>query len=162
MVKRSRRVALAVGLVGLVGALTLVIAGAATGAQGYEGPANQVFQDGNPTCPAGTADAGSTSIDGGQLVAGANDGRISITRRGVVNGIDSFDWTTLDNTVEMMAIIVKGGDGAYIYFYNTFSPFADQGLAPPPNDGGQAPQISHVVFCYDPKEAPNPELSVEK
>jgi uncharacterized repeat protein (TIGR01451 family) len=167
MVKRSRRVALAAGLVGLVAALTLVIAGAATGAQGYDGPANQVFQGGNPTCPADTADAGSTSIDGSQLNAGYNDGRISITRRGVVNGIDSFDWALVDHTVEVMAVIVKGGDGAYIYFYNTANggsgPVdADQNLAPPLNDGGQAPAISHAVFCFDPKDAPNPELSVEK
>ena len=51
-----------------------------------------MFQDGNPTCPAGMADAGSTSIASADLQAGYNDGRISITRRGVVNGIDSFDW----------------------------------------------------------------------
>ena len=167
MDKRSRRAALAAGLVGLVGVLTLVIAGAAIGAQGYDGPANQVFQSGNPTCPAGSADAGSTSIDGSQLNAGYNDGRVSITRRGVVDGIDSFDWALVDDSVEVMAVIVKGGDGAYIYFYNTADggsgPVdADQNLAPPPNGGGQPPAISHAVFCFDPKDAPNPELSVEK
>jgi uncharacterized repeat protein (TIGR01451 family) len=161
MGKRSRRAALAAGLVGLVGALTLVIAGAAIGAQGYNGPANQVFQSGNPTCPAGTADAGSTKIDGGEL-SGYADGRITIARHSVVNGIDSIDWQLADHSVAVMAVIVKGGDGAYIYFYNTFSPVTDEGLAPPLNGGGQAPQISHVEFCFDPKEAPNPELKVEK
>ena len=161
MVKRTRRVALAAGLVGLVGALTLVIAGAATGAQGYNGPANQVFQDGNPTCPDGTADAGSTKIDRGDL-SGYNDGRISITRHSVVNGIDSIDWDLVDDSVDVEAVVVKGGDGAYVYFYNTGSPETDQGLAPPLNGGGQAPQISHVEFCFDPKDAPNPVLSVEK
>ena len=163
MVKRSRRVALVAGLVGLVGALTLVIAGAATAEQGYDGPARQVFQDGNPTCPDGTADAGSTSIDGSQLQAGYTDGRITITRRGEVNGIDSFDWVIADHSVDVMAVIVKGGDGAYIYFYDALGgSWGDNNLAPPLNNGGQAPQISHAVFCYDPKEAPNPELKVEK
>src|SRR6187200_3267896 len=106
MVKRSRRVVRGAGLVGLLVALTLVIAGAATSAQGYEGPADQVFQTGNPRCPTGSADAGSTKIDGSNLAAGYNDGRISITRRGVVNGIDSFDWALLDDSVEVQAVIV--------------------------------------------------------
>ena len=162
MVKRTRRRVLA-GLGGLVAVLTLVVAGAAIGAQGYNGPARQVYQGGNPTCPAGLADAGSTSISNTDLQAGYTDGRISITRRGVVNGIDSFDWVIADHSVDVMAVIVKGGDGAYIYFYDSLGgSWRDNDLAPPLNDGGQAPQISHAVFCYDPKDAPNPVLSVEK
>ena len=163
MVKRSRRVALAAGLVGLVGALTLVVAGAAIGAQGYDGPANQDFQDGNPTCPDGLADAGSTSISSADLQAGYSDGRITITRRGPVSGIDSFDWVIADHSVDVMAVVVKGGDGAYVYFYDALGgSWGDNNLAPPLNGGGQPPQISHAVFCYDPKDAPNPTLSVEK
>jgi hypothetical protein len=163
MVKRTRRRVLA-GLGGLVAVLTLVVAGAAIGAQGYDGPARQVYQAGNPTCPDGTAKAGSTSIDGSKLLAGYDDGRIRITRRGVVNGIDSFDWTIGgDTSVDVMAVIVKGGDGAYIYFYDELGgKWADENLAPPLNNGGQAPTISHAVFCFDPKDAPNPTLTVEK
>ena len=143
--------------------LTLVVAGAAIGAQGYNGPAKQVYQGGNPTCPDGLADAGSTSISSTDLQGGYTDGRISITRRGVVNGIDSFDWVIADHSVDIMAVIVKGGDGAYIYFYDSLGgSWGDNNLAPPLNNGGQAPQISHAVFCYDPKDAPNPVLSVEK
>jgi hypothetical protein len=58
MVKRSRKVTLAACLVGLVAAVTLVVAGAATG---YDGNASRVDTDvaGNPRCPAGLADAGS-------------------------------------------------------------------------------------------------------
>ena len=159
MVKGSRRVVRGAGLVGLLVALTLVIAGAATSAQGYQGPASQVFQAGNPRCPAGTADAGSIKIDGSALVSGFNDGRISITRRGVVNGIDSVRLgSSSTRRVEVMAVIVKGGDGAYIYFYNTFSPLTDERFAPPLNGGTQAPQISHVEFCFDPKDGAEPEL----
>ena len=36
------------------------------------------------------------------------------------------------------------------------------GLTPPLNGGGQNPQISHVEFCFDPKEGPTPTLSVQK
>ena len=122
-----------------------------------------MFQGGNPTCPDGLADAGSTSISNTDLQGGYTDGRISITRRGVVNGIDSFDWVIADHSVDIMAVIVKGGDGAYIYFYDSLGgSWGDNNLAPPLNNGGQAPQISHAVFCYDPKDAPNPVLSVEK
>ena len=163
MVKRSRRVALASGLVGLVALLALMIAGAATADQGYDGPAKQVYEAGNPTCPAGLADAGSTKIDNSELQAGYTDGRIRITRRGTVNGIDSFDWEIVDHSVDVMAVIVKGGDGAYVYFYDALGgSWGDNNLAPPLNGGNQPPQISHAEFCYDPKEAPNPELKVEK
>jgi uncharacterized repeat protein (TIGR01451 family) len=162
MVKRSRRVALASGLVGLVGVLALMIAGAATADQGYNGPANQVYEAGNPSCPAGTADAGSTKIDGGDL-NGYQDSRIHITRHSVQNGIDSIDWALVDDNLEVMAVIVKGGDGAYIYYYDALGGSeGDNNLAPPLNGGNQAPQISHVEFCFDPKEAPNPDLKIEK
>ena len=100
----------------------------------------------------------------GATFSGYNDGRISITRRSVVNGIDSIDWVARRPTASTsMAVIVKGGDGAYVYFYNTARPRRGSGdLAPPLNGGGQAPQISHAEFCFDPKDAPNPVLSVEK
>jgi uncharacterized repeat protein (TIGR01451 family) len=60
-----------------------------------------------------------------------------------------------------MAVIVKGGDLANIYFYDG-SVMSDAGLTPPLNNGGQAPQISHVEFCFDPKEGPTPHLTVDK
>ncbi len=37
----------------------------------------------------------------GATSSGYNDGRISITRRGVVNGIDSIDWDLVDHTVDV-------------------------------------------------------------
>ncbi len=153
-----RRGVLGLGLTGVVVALTLVLVGAATG---YGGNASKIDVGvaGNPRCPAGTADAGSIKIDGSNLVAGYNDGRISITARG--GNPDAFDWKLVDNSVQIMAVIVKGGDLANIYYYNgVFS--TDAGLTPPPNNGGQAPQISHVEFCFDPKEGESPKLTVEK
>jgi uncharacterized repeat protein (TIGR01451 family) len=163
MVKRSRRVVLAAGLVGLVAALTLVIAGAATAEQGYDGPANQVYEAGSPSCPAGTADAGSTLISSDDLVTDYNDGRIHIARRSVENGIDSFDWQLYDHTVLVMAVIVQGEGGAYVYYFNTpnDSPFSDDNLAPPLDSNGES-HISHAEFCFDPKHGDNPALSVAK
>ena len=48
-------------------------------------------------------------------------------------------------------MIVKGGDLANIYYYDG-SVTSDAGLTPPLNGGDQNPQISHVEFCFDPKE----------
>ncbi len=81
--------------------LTLVIAGAAIGAQGYNGPARQVYQGGNPTCPDGLPTPAARASTAADLQGGYNDGRISITRRGVVNGIDSFDWVIVDHSVDV-------------------------------------------------------------
>ena len=155
---RWRRGALGLGLVGVVATLTLVLVGAATG---YNGNATRVETgvSGNPSCPDGTADAGSTKIDGPDVVPGYDDGTIRITARG--GDPDAFDWQLLDDSVEVMAVIVKGGDLANIYYYDGFFS-TDAGLTPPLNGGGQNPQISHVEFCFDPKEGPTPTLSVQK
>jgi uncharacterized repeat protein (TIGR01451 family) len=145
-------------LLGVVAALTLVVVGAATG---YNGSATDIDTgvSGNPRCPKGSADAGSIKIDNAQLVSGYNDGRISIPRRG--GDPDSFDWVVVDDSVEVMAVIVKGGDLANIYYYDGFASH-DEGLTPPLNGGGQNPQISHVEFCFDPKEGDTPHLTVTK
>ena len=153
-----RRGMLGLGLGGALVALTLVIVGAATG---YNGSASSVETgvSGNPRCPAGTADAGSIKIDGSQLAVGDYDGRIRITARG--GDPDAVSWALIDDSVEVMAVIVKGGDLANVYYYDG-SVTSDNGLTPPLNAGGQAPQISHVEFCFDPKEGPTPTLTVQK
>ncbi len=156
MRKNWRRATHAFGLVFVLTALTLVIAGAATG---YSGPADvETDVSGNPTCPGGSADAGSLKIDGSQLAVG-DYGRIRITARDA--DPDSISWELLDHSVEVMAVIVKGGDLANIYHYDG-SVTSDAGLTPPINSGGQAPQISHVEFCFDPKEGETPSLTVDK
>jgi uncharacterized repeat protein (TIGR01451 family) len=146
------------GVLGVVAALTLVIVGVATG---YSGHASKIDVGvaGNPGCPAGTADSAEIKIDGSDLVAGFTSGPIKITDRG--GDPDAFDWQLLDLTVEVAAVVVKGGDLANIYYYDSvFS--TDTGLTPPLNNGGQNPQISHVEFCIDPKQGPTPTLSVQK
>ena len=117
MREKWRRGALGLGLIGVVAALTLVIVGAATG---YNGNATTVDVGvaGNPRCPAGTADAGSIKIDGSRARRrDYNDGRIRITARGGDPGLRS-SWALIDDSVEVMAVIVKGGDLANIYYYD--------------------------------------------
>ena len=103
-------------------------------------------------CP--PTDAGTLKIDGSKLVEGYDDGLIAITARG--GDPDAFSWTLLDiHTVDIQAVIVKGGDAAYIYYYADDNDDSDENLTPPVNNGGR-PQISHVEFCFDPKDASNP------
>jgi uncharacterized repeat protein (TIGR01451 family) len=158
MRKRWSRATLASGLVAVAAVLTLVIAGVATG---YDGDATKVDTgvSGNPRCPAGTADAGSIKIDGSQLAVGDYQGRIRITARD--SNPDRISWELIDHSAEVMAVIVKGGDLANIYYYDG-SVTSDVGLTPPLNGGEQNPQISHVEFCFDPKEGPTPHLTVDK
>jgi uncharacterized repeat protein (TIGR01451 family) len=158
MRKRWSRATLASGLVAAAAVLTLALTGVATG---YDGDATRVEEGvaSNPRCPSGTADAGSIKIDDAQLKPGDFGGRIRITARGGTP--DAVSWELIDDSVEVMAVIVKGGDLANIYFYDG-SVMSDAGLTPPLNNGGQAPQISHVEFCFDPKEGPTPHLTVDK
>src|SRR5262245_50101780 len=162
MRKAWRRVSVVVGLASLAAAAALVVAGAATADHDYEGVAtSHVFVDGNPRCPADVSHAGSLKIDGSKLDTSYNDGLIQITERG--GDPDAFSWKLLDiHSVDVQAVIVKGGDGAYIYYYLSDDDDSDSGLTPPLNNGGQHPTISHVEFCFDAKNAPNPTLEVAK
>jgi len=50
-----------------------------------------------------------------------------------------------------MAIILKGGPGAHVYYY-TLDPYFnfDSHLVSPLNPGGNVPQLSNITFCYNP------------
>ncbi len=71
----------------------------------------------------------------------------------------SFNWTT---TEPVCAVIVKGGDDAYVYYYD--GAYSDTNLIAPDNPGGQQAEISHVTFCFKeddtggPGEVPIPEF----
>ena len=149
-----RRGALGLGLVGVVVALTLVVVGAATG---YDGNATEstwrIRQPALPdrNCRRGQhQDRQTPSSSRATTTVGS-----ASPRRG--GDPDSFDWVARSiDSVEVMAVIVKGGDLANIYYYDgAASP--DEGLTPPFNGGEQNPQISHVEFCFDPKEGEPPD-----
>ena len=157
MRKRWRKPTIGLGLFALAVGVTLVIAGAATADHGYEGNAtSHVLVDGNPRCPEGTSDAG-TPQD-----------RRQQARRGLRRRIDRHHRARRRSRrvqleaarhppVDVQAVIVKGGDAAYIYYYADDNDDSDENLTPPVNNGGQHPQISHVEFCFDPKNASNPD-----
>ena len=64
--------------------------------------------------------------------------------------------------VDVAAVIVKGGDNAYVYYYNVGPCRHGRRARRLRSTGGQAPEISHVEFCFDPKDAPDPVITVDK
>jgi hypothetical protein len=76
--------------------------------------------------------SGSYLVDGGNFIT--IDNVITID-----NEAKSFDW---ESDYPVCAVIVKGGTGANVYYYN--GAYGDTGLVAP---GGKG--ISHVTFCYN-------------
>lgn len=121
----------------------------------YSGTANDVFvytgaPGGNYACPANT-------IPGPRIDPGANYSDADV----VVTGYDgnTFDWAFTDSgkfKYDMALVIVKGGpvSAVYTYDYTAYPAFddADQDLSAPKNPrNGKDYGISHITFCYDPK-----------
>jgi hypothetical protein len=109
------------------------------------------FVDGNPECDT----EHSTKVD---PPAEGTFGPVEIT-----NLTDtSFDWALTASGLDdfdMAAVIVKAGSGAFVYFYEDTTDDSDTNLQSPSNDNDpQAPQadISHLVFCYNDKQEPEP------
>jgi hypothetical protein len=50
-----------------------------------------------------------------------------------------------------LAVIVKGGPGAHVYYYDGSYTYDSQ-LASPLNPGGQIPELSNITFCWNPAE----------
>jgi hypothetical protein len=71
----------------------------------------------------------------------------------------SFDWALTPDYLhayDINAVIVKGGDNAYVYYYFDPGDDNDTNLQSPPSSGGPQALISHVEFCFDQKGTPNP------
>jgi hypothetical protein len=96
---------------------------------------------GNLTCgEVGDYDYASARFDDGAQYAGA---------------VGPITWSTIDNTYvswsgvhDGLAVIVKGGPGANVYFYDASYTW-DSGLASPLNPGDQTPTLSNITFCWN-------------
>ena len=98
---------------------------------------------GNPTC----ADLGYGTVE--YKVDPPKSGTFPLdsinTVTVTVNGLE-FDWSS---TLDIDAVIVKGGDNAAVYVYNPESN-GDTGLTAPINPNTLVPYgLSHMSFCYD-------------
>ena len=106
---------------------------------------------GNPNCESLGLDT-VTKFDS-PVTSGTKAG-VTLTRNG-----DLFDW---ESTVAIDAVIAKGGPNANVYSY-PFDKFGDDGLHAPMN-GAQPYGLSHVEFCTDGEDEPepNPDILLDK
>ena len=97
---------------------------------------------GNVTCDqVGVYEFSSGRLDGGAQFGGT---------------VGPITWSTVNNTFVSwsgvhggLAVILKGGPGANVYFYDASYTY-DSGLASPPNPGGNIPTLSNITFCWNP------------
>jgi len=114
---------------------------------------NGANNGGNVTCQEAASNAG---LSGYQYTTGRVDynngtfsssfGIISVTTDGT-----NISWTITPPSgfcVSNMAVIVKGGRGANVYYYNN-GETSDSGLAAPVNASGSAAGLSNLTFCYN-------------
>jgi hypothetical protein len=118
-----------------------------------------VVVDGNPDC----SDIGCVGIDvkfdppvsGTFSLLGGAD--LTIAIYSTASG-QAFDWTITSGSVDLCAVIAKGGEsGANVYFYERVFPYyegmdvyyGDQGLHAPLNPSDYWANLSHIDFCYN-------------
>jgi hypothetical protein len=138
---RDRRLTRA-GLIAISAATLLMMAWAVFPGSAVAAPA-PVFMNGNPTC----ADLGLENASATTQTSGSTD-----------DGTFNLSWTSATG---IDAVIVKGGPGANVYFYN--EAMSDSGLHPPLNDSsekeGDFYGLSHVLFCADEDETTTTETT---
>ncbi len=108
---------------------------------------------GNVTCQEAATNAGIGSyqyttgrVDYNNGSFSSSFGIITVTTDGV-----NVSWSITPPAgycVENMAVIVKGGRGANVYYYNN-GETSDSGLASPVNASGSAAGLSNLTFCYN-------------
>ena len=132
----------------LTASVGLVVAGLAVAlnepGEDSLGGVTPVVVAGNPTC-SGLAGESTTKFDPPQ------DGE----KAGITIDVDGkyVDWSLDDEEVDaVQVVIVKGGPNANVYTYGA-GWFDDQGLHAPVNpNNGKYFGLSHVTFCFDPKD----------
>lgn len=106
-------------------------------------------------CPAGNEFQLNLDWDAGEVTVGVH-GFIEITN---VNAqAKTFDWELVDPTaVEENVIFVKGGPNTNKYDYTNppIDATGDTGLHAPVNhNNNKYYGLSHILFCFDPKDPP--------
>jgi uncharacterized repeat protein (TIGR01451 family) len=151
----------------LVALAALAVAGAASGnhTDAYNGTADThvVVGDNPPLCAQGENGLsfrinGSDLVEGGEYPAG--NPVVRITDLDVEGG--TLSWALIDiHSYDVAAVVMKGGvgGGAVIYYYDsgtTGLDDSDTGLTTQINPSGKPAAISHVDFCFDPKDEGGP------
>jgi uncharacterized repeat protein (TIGR01451 family) len=162
------------GLV-LVVLASLAIAGAASGNHwaDYNGTANshELVSGNPPLCPSRQGGISfrvedNALTEGGEYPSG--NPLVKITDLDIEGG--TLSWALLPgalNLYDVAAVVMKGGDNAMVYHYDTGLgglDDADTGITTPINTNGNVDPrpygISHVDFCFDPKGHTGPKALV--
>lgn len=135
-------------LAGLIVSLCAVFMTASV-AQAATTPTPQ-YTPGNPTCPT----AGLLwSHKWDPPVAGWNDAGHKVHVSADLKTVDAID---MAGTYDVL-VIVKGGDAANIYTFESIDNVSGLNMQSPLNNGGNVPVISHVTLCkYSPDGPPPP------
>ncbi len=118
-----------------------------------------VLVDGNPVCSgAGGPSGASLGFDNGVKVdppvAGTVDvGPGTVTVSDIDTSVNPATFTWTSSGVTILAVIVKGGSNANVYYYNPPAATTDSGLHAPNG-------FSHLEFCYN--DTPPGSLEITK
>jgi len=158
--RRRQWMLVALALIGIAGALSAAVAMLTPAGAASVTP---TFVSGNPSCAGpneslGFAHGFKPTPEGNPTGTFPlpNGGSITVTENGAQTGID---WTS---TFPILAVIVKGGPNANVYYYTPGGSLGDTGLVTPLNNS-QPFGLSHVEFCWntDPTPTPTPTEPTE-
>ena len=132
--------------------LALILGLGLVAAPAYATLIEPVLYSGNPTCDDIEGCAGfGFNIDpvaDGAYIDSAGGLTVLIDEYTNTGIGQEFNWSLPSGTVDLCAIIVKGGNAANVYFYD--DPVSgDTGLHAPANASGKWADLSHIDFCYN-------------
>ncbi|MFA6605204.1 MAG: hypothetical protein WCS88_04370 [Patescibacteria group bacterium] len=104
---------------------------------------NPQFVEGNPSCNSLGYDNEYKITPGDPYTYEPSEASNFVSISNLNGG--QFDWSS---TINIDAVIAKGGDNANVYSYDPAST-GGSGLVTPLNGGDQIPNLSHVSFCYN-------------
>jgi hypothetical protein len=132
----------------VLGVLAVMLIGVNISVAGSVAPVIPVLVDGNPDCGDLGYSCASFKLDGeddNDPESGIYDLKGGTLTISIYDDNKGFDW---ESTLAILAVIVKGGPNANVYYYDPSS-FGDVGLhAPVVNNQGEYAGLSHMEFCY--------------
>jgi hypothetical protein len=153
------RIASVVGVAALAAGVTVMAAGIAGADTASDDRAD--FHDGNvTTCEAaGFPDSTQVGAEGNGSASDSNVSGVVGTNNGPIHTGEGeeLNVTILGSSVQIDAVVVKGGNGYNVYSDQTFLPPTlgpPQHYISPFNNGGNVPTISHWFICYSASEGP--------
>jgi hypothetical protein len=106
-----------------------------------------VLKDGNPNCTTGGQQGEGLGFDHGVKIDPPAEGTVdvgngTVTISDIDNSVNPATFTWTSSGVTVLAVIVKGGSNANVYFYNPPATTTDDGLHAPNG-------FSHIEICYN-------------